>query len=225
VVSEPHHHADRDPADPEPVDPDPDPLELDSGSARGGARSAAGSPGAAGLDPQSDRWLVGKARDGDSDAWEVLIRRHRDRIFRIALRMLGNPDDAEDVAQDVAIQVWIAMAGFSGASSFTTWLYRIAINKCLNHQRRRRSTRPLVEADHPTAAGPEQTVLARGRAEAAAAALAALPNPLRSALVLHEMEGLSYPEVATILNVPESTVRGRIYRARRALLHDLREWS
>ena len=177
------------------------------------------------LDPQSDDWLVGKARAGDSDALEVLIRRHRDRIYRIALRMLSDPDDAEDVAQDVVIQVWTALAGFTGASSFTTWLYRIVINRCVNHSRRQRPTRQLLETDHPVAAGPEQTVLARGQVEATATALTALPGDLRSALVLHEMEGLSYQEVARILAVTEGAVRGRIYRARRSMLTDLQEWS
>ena len=177
------------------------------------------------FDPQSDEWLVGRAREGDPDAWEVLIRRHRDRIYRIALRMLNDPDDAEDVTQDVAVQLLTALAGFAGGSSFTTWLYRIVINRSLNHRRRRRPTRPIVESDHPVSAGPEQAVLARGRMEAATVSLAALPSPLRVALVLHEMEGLTYQEIATILDVPESTVRGRIHRARRVLLDELRGWT
>lgn len=179
----------------------------------------------ASLDPQSDQWLVEKARGGDSDAWEVLIRRHRLRIYRIALRMLGDPDDAEDVAQDVVVQLFTAIAGFTGASSFTTWLYRIVINRSLNHRRRRRPTRPVLETDLDATPGPEQAVMARGRTEATAAALSRLPAPLRTALVLHEMEGLTYQEVATILDVSEPTVRGRIYRARRSLLDDLQEWS
>ena len=198
----------------------------DPGAVPGAVPEATAGDSARGdTDHQSDRWLVGKARSGDPDAWEVLIRRHRDRIYRIALRMLGDPDDAEDVTQDVVITLFTAIAGFTGASSFTTWIYRIVINRSLNHQTRRRPTRPILESDHPTTPGPEQTVLARGRAEAAGAALAALPTHLRAALVLHEMEGLTYQEVATILTVSEPTVRGRIYRARRHLLDDLQEWS
>ena len=73
-----------------------------------------------GLDESADRWLVDKVRGGDVDAYEVLIRRHRDRIYRIALRMLGNPHDAEDIAQDVTIQLWTAVSGFLGSASFTT---------------------------------------------------------------------------------------------------------
>lgn len=198
------------------------PVELPAGASSGPSSGPSPAPDA---DPQSDGWLVAKARGGDTDALEVLIRRHRDRIYRIALRMLSDPDDAEDVAQDVVIQVWAALAGFTGASSFTTWLYRIVINRCLNHRRGRRPTRPLTERDHPVTAGPEQAVLARGQVEATAAALGALPGDLRSALVLHEMEGLSYQEVAAVLTLPEATVRGRIYRARRTMLADLQEWS
>ena len=176
-------------------------------------------------DPQSDSWLVSNARRGDPDAWEVLIRRHRIRIYRIALRMVGNPHDAEDVVQDVVVQLFTGIAGFTGASSFTTWLYRIVINRSLNHQQRRRSTRALQDADLPPTVGPEQAVIARGQVDATADALANLPPPLRTALVLHEMEGLTYEEVAAVLDVPEPTVRGRIYRARRRLLDDLQEWS
>ena len=181
--------------------------------------------GAGGLDAQADQWLVVKASSGDPQAMEVLIRRHRDRIYRIALRMLGSREDAEDVTQEVVIQVWSVIAGFSGASAFTTWLYRIVVNRCISHQRRQRPTRPLSEGDDPSTPGPENAVLARQRVEATADALARLPGPLRSPLVLHEMEGLSYREVAAILNLSEPKVRGRIYRARRQLVDDLQDWS
>lgn len=184
-----------------------------------------GGDRAGGLDPQSDRWLVDKVRGGDVQAYEVLVRRHRDRIYRIARNMLGDPHDAEDVAQEVAIQLWSAVAGFAGASTFTTWLYRIVINRCLNHRRRKHRTRPITDADHPVVAGPEDAVLSQERAQAALAAMAKLPDELRTVLVLHQLEGLSYREVAAILNVTEPTVRGRLYRARRTLLADMRDWS
>lgn len=185
-----------------------------------------GPAGRRGLDPQSDAWLIDRARRGSLDAGEVLIRRHRDRIYRIAVRMLGDFDDAEDVTQDVAIQIWTALSGLTGTSTFTTWLYRVVINRCINHQRRRRPpTRVLRETDHPPTPGPEDTVVARQQVDATSRALARLPTDLRSALVLHEMEGLTYHEVAAVLKLSESTVRGRIFRARRHLLDDLREWS
>lgn len=177
------------------------------------------------LDPDADGWLVAKARAGDVDAYEVLIRRHRDRIYRIALRMLGNPHDAEDVAQDVAIQLWTALSGFVGSSSFTTWLYRIVVNRCLNHLRRHRPTRPVLDTDPTPAPGAEDTVIANQRAAATLLAVAGLPPDLRAVLVLHQMEGLSYREVAAITNLTESAVRGRLHRARMQLLAELRSWS
>ncbi|WP_037058021.1 RNA polymerase sigma factor [Pseudonocardia asaccharolytica] len=176
------------------------------------------------VDHDADRWLVTKVRGGDVEAYEVLIRRHRDRIFRIALRMLGNPHDAEDVTQDVIIQLWTAVAGFTGNATFTTWLYRIVVNRCLNRRRHTHRIQPLSEADHPSAAGADEAVLARQRAQATLAAMATLPPELRVALVLYQLEGLSYREVATILKVSEPVVRGRLSRARRNLLNQLRDW-
>jgi RNA polymerase sigma-70 factor, ECF subfamily len=177
------------------------------------------------VDHDADRWLVAKVRGGDVEAYEVLIRRHRDRIYRIALRMLGNRHDAEDVAQDVIIQLWTAVAGFTGAATFTTWLYRIVVNRCLNHQRRPHRIRPLTEADHPSAGGADDAVIDRQRAQATLAAIGALPPELRVALVLCQLEGLSHREVATILKVSEPVVRGRLSRARRTLVTQLRDWT
>jgi RNA polymerase sigma-70 factor (ECF subfamily) len=180
---------------------------------------------AAQFDDDADRWLVDKARAGDMDAYEALVRRHRDRIYRIALRMLGDRHDAEDIAQDVVIQVWTALAGFTGASSFTTWLYRIVVNRCLNQIRRRRWTRPVLEDDPQPSAGAADTVIARQRARAAMEAIAALPSDQRAVIVLHQLEGLSYREVAAVVNVSEDAVRGRLHRARLRLLESLRGWS
>jgi RNA polymerase sigma-70 factor (ECF subfamily) len=189
------------------------------------AGRAAERAGAALSDDDADRWLVTKARAGDMDAYEVLVRRHRDRIYRISLRMLGNRHDAEDIAQDVMIQVWTALAGFTGASSFTTWLYRIVVNRCLNQIRRRRWTRPVLEGDPQPVAGAEDTVIARQRAGAAMEAIAALPPDQRAVIVLHQLEGLTYREVAAVVNISEDAVRGRLHRARLTLVESLRSWS
>jgi RNA polymerase sigma-70 factor, ECF subfamily len=177
------------------------------------------------VDEDVDRWLIGKARAGDVDAYEVLARRHRVRIYRIALRMLGDPHDAEDVTQDVLIQVWTALASFTGASAFTTWLYRIVVNRCMNQVRRRRWTRPVHETDPSPAAGAEDIVVARHRARATMEAVAALPPDQRIVFVLHQLEGVSYREVASIVNASEDAVRGRLHRARLSLVETLRSWS
>jgi RNA polymerase sigma-70 factor (ECF subfamily) len=176
-------------------------------------------------DDDADSWLVRKAQAGDVDAYEVLVRRHRDRIYRLALRMLGDRHDAEDIAQDVVIQVWTALAGFTGASSFTTWLYRIVVNRCLNQIRRSRSTRPMLDSDPPPVVGAEDMVIARQRARAVMEAVAALPPDQRAVVVLHQLEGLSYREVAAVVNISEDAVRGRLHRARVSLFETLRSWT
>lgn len=177
------------------------------------------------LDSAADDWLVRKAQEGTLDAYEVLVRRHRDRIYRIALRMLGNPHDAEDIAQDVVLQLWTALAGFVGGSTFTTWLYRIVVNRCLSHIRRARHTEPIPDAEVPTSPGADAQAVGRGRARAVMAALTALPPELRAPVVLVEIEQLSYLEVATILDLPEPTVRGRLHRGRRQLADTMRDWA
>jgi RNA polymerase sigma-70 factor, ECF subfamily len=178
-----------------------------------------------GWDGAADEWLVRRARGGDVDAYEVLVRRHRRRIFRIALRMLGDRDEAEDVTQDVVIQVWLSLTSFSGASAFTTWLYRIVVNRCLNRVRRMPVTRPVLDDDPPAVAGAEETVIANERLQATVAAIAELPPDQRAVLVLHQLEGLSYRQVAAVVGISEDAVRGRLHRARRALLDTLRSWS
>lgn len=181
------------------------------------------APGA--LDPPSDGWLVDKMRTGDAGAYEVLVRRHRDRIYRIALRMLGDHHDAEDVTQDIAIQLGTAVSTFSGSAGFTTWLYRVVVNRCLNHRRRRRPTAELREPDHPAVPGPERQVLVGEQVAAGLAAIARLPDELRVPLVLVQLEGLSYRDAAMITKLSEGAVRNRLHRARMALVHEMREWS
>lgn len=177
------------------------------------------------LDHQADDWLVGKAQEGSLDAYEALVRRHRDRIYRIALRMLGNPDDAEDVAQEVVIQLWTALAGFAGKSLFTTWLYRIVVNRCLGTIRRRRDDTPLTYPDIVSSPGADVQVMARNRLSAMLAAVTDLPAEQRAPVVLVDIEQLGYDEAAAILGVTEPTLRGRLYRARRRLADTMREWA
>ena len=178
-----------------------------------------------GLDDEADRWLVGKVRAGDRDAYEELVRRHRDRIYRIALRMLGSSADADDVAQEVVIQLWTALSGFTGGAAFTTWLYRVVVNRCLNHRRGQRPHQELSDADHPPVAGPERQVLAGEELQAGLRAIAALPEDQRVPLVLVQLEGLSYREAATVTKTTEATVRGRLARARATLMSEMKDWT
>lgn len=183
-------------------------------------------------DAEADEWLVGQAVAGSGfsgQAFEVLLRRHQDRIYRIALRMTGSHADAEDITQDVAVQVWRMLATFTGSSTFSTWLYRIVVNRCLNHLRAQRvtgrRTEPLLDSDHPTTAGPEARVLDGARVDAAAAALGALPTEQRAALVLCQIEGLSYRDAAAAIGVTEAAVRSRLERGRRNVTAAMQEWA
>lgn len=176
-------------------------------------------------DAAIDSWLVGKAVEGDVDAFEALVRRHRARVYRIALRIVDDPQEAQDVTQDVLIQLWGSLAGFLGGSAFSTWLYRMVVNRSLNYRKRGTRTVPLLDDDRPEGTEPADVVIARQRAAATAAAIAALPTEQRSVFVLHQMEGFSYAEVAAILRVPEPTVRGRLARGRRTLLDQLKDWA
>jgi RNA polymerase sigma-70 factor, ECF subfamily len=188
------------------------------------------SPGTErGTDDEADRWLIGKVRAGDRGAYEELVRRHRDRIYRIAVRMLGNAADADDVAQDVVIQLWTALSGFTGGAAFTTWLYRVVVNRCLNHRRGQRPHQELPDADHgadhPSVAGPERRVLAGEELQAGLRAISALPEDQRVPLVLVQLEGLSYREAATVTKTTEATVRGRLARARATLMSEMKDWT
>ncbi|GAA4821030.1 sigma-70 family RNA polymerase sigma factor [Actinomycetospora corticicola] len=203
-------------------------------SSGGDGAAAASKPGRAGhgWDGAADEWLIAQAVSGSKfsgQAFEVLLRRHRDRIYRIALRLTGDPVDAQDVAQDVAVQLWRALAGFTGSSTFSTWLYRIVVNRSLNHRRAQRvpgrRTEVLGEADHPTVRGPEPRVLDAARLDAAGAALSALPAEQRAAVVLCQIEGLSYREAAAIVGVSEAALRSRLERGRRNLVAAMREWT
>ncbi|GAA4856946.1 RNA polymerase sigma factor SigM [Actinomycetospora corticicola] len=207
------------------LDPDPPPDAPPAGAAAGSAASTRPAPRGPGDDPDVDRWLVGRVVAGDVEAYEELLRRHRDRIYRIALRVLADPADADDVTQDIAIQLWTGLSSFTGSAAFTTWLYRVVVNRCLNLRRRRRRTEELTEATHPTAPGPEARVVAGQELEAGIAALADMPEELRVALVLIQLEGLSYAQAAAVLKVPEATVRGRLARGRAQLVKSMRSWS
>jgi RNA polymerase sigma-70 factor, ECF subfamily len=194
-----------------------------------GRRSGPDEGRSPGPDDEADRWLIGKVRAGDRGAYEELVRRHRDRIYRIALRMLGSSADADDVAQDVVIQLWTALSGFTGGAAFTTWLYRVVVNRCLNHRRGQRPHQELPDADHaadhPSVPGPERQVLAGEELQAGLRAIAALPEDQRVPLVLVQLEGLSYREAATVTKTTEATVRGRLARARATLMSEMKDWT
>lgn len=175
------------------------------------------------MDP--DQALVAAAQAGDAEAINALIRRHQARIFNFALALTANSADADDLAQDTFVRAFRGLRRFRGESSFRNWLYRIAANAARSRQGQRARQAAVwdarVEADdlaerHPASAGSsvEQTVMHR---QALDRALASLPARMRAAVVLRDVEGLEYQEIAAALGVPVGTVMSRLFRARRLL--------
>ena len=165
------------------------------------------------------------AQAGDPDAVAALVQRYQHRIYNFALGMTGNPADAEDLAQETFIRAFRGLHRFRGESAFRNWLYRIAANaaRTLRGSRQRRSAvwEARVESDEVTerqlAAGDDSVERQAIRRQAIDRALAALPVELRTAVVLHDVEGLEYREIAEATDVPIGTVMSRIFRARRRL--------
>jgi RNA polymerase sigma-70 factor (ECF subfamily) len=174
-----------------------------------------------------DAWLVRLAQHGDLDAFEALVRRHRLRVYRVALRMLGDPVDAEDAAQDAFVQAWQALPRFRGDAAFGTWVYRVVTNRCLTRIRDRRLSDPLPGPEALQAPGTDtaDSAVARMQIEAVKRAVAGLTPEQRAPWVLRELEGLTYEQIADTLALSLPAVKARIHRARQEILHKLRSWE
>ncbi|UCH34811.1 MAG: sigma-70 family RNA polymerase sigma factor [Armatimonadota bacterium] len=162
-----------------------------------------------------DAGLLARCRRGDRRAFDVLLERHRARVLNLAYQMLGRPDEAQDAAQEALVRAFAGLKRFRGDALFATWLKRITINECLNRLSRRK---PEVTLS-PTLAGgrpADDGLLVK-------AAIANLSPPLRAALVLRELHGASYEEIAGILDIPVGTVRSRLAAAREKLREMLSE--
>ncbi len=170
----------------------------------------------------ADLELALRCRDGDAGAFEELYRRHAGRLYNLALRMAGTAQEAEDLLQEVFLQAHRKLAGFRGDSSLATWLYRLAMNHCLDHLRGRRvrmdrSTDSLdaesaVEPASPAPAVP--TAVSRIDLERA---IGRLPDGCRAAFLLHDVEGFEHQEIAQILGVSVGTSKSQVHRARMKL--------
>ena len=178
----------------------------------------------------TDQELAARARDGDQDAFEQLVRDNEKRIYTLALRMTGSREDALDLAQDAFFQAWKALPTFQGESSFATWLYRLATNLCLDHlraqKRRTQSMGPALSLDdEENGPGqvadqqlqPQEAVERSERRRALERGLASLPDHHRQVLIMRELSGLSYQEIAQVLDLDLGTVKSRIARARLSL--------
>jgi len=180
------------------------------------------------VDHRPDQALVLRAQAGEQIAYELLVRKYQSRVIQLVQRLVGEAD-AQDVAQESFIKAYRALGSFRGQSAFYTWLYRIAINCAKNHltsRSRRPATQDLDVADaekygheeHLSDFGtPEACLLADEIRFTVAAVVKKLPADLRSAITLREMEGLSYEEIAQVMDCPVGTVRSRIFRAREVI--------
>jgi RNA polymerase sigma-70 factor (ECF subfamily) len=173
------------------------------------------------LDP--DRAFVDAAAGGSREAFDELVRRHQSAIITLARVLTGGRGDADDLAQEVFVRAWRNLGGFRGDSTFRTWLHRVAINVIRTSQMRRgRLARLFVVRGHDQetadpASGEEPVDATLARRQLIDRALAALPEELRVAVTLRDIQGLDYKEIAAALGVPIGTVESRIFRARQKL--------
>ena len=177
----------------------------------------------------SDLLLVQRVQKGEKGAFDLLVRKYQHKVISLVGRFVRTPEEAEDVAQEAFVKAYRALANFRGDSAFYTWLYRIAVNTAKNHLLAQGRQVSIVDAETEDAeqfAGadglreydtPEGLLLSKELAEHIDTALTALPEDLRTAVTLREFEGLSYDEIALVMECPVGTVRSRIFRAREAI--------
>jgi RNA polymerase sigma-70 factor (ECF subfamily) len=182
-----------------------------------------------------DQQLVERAQRGDKRAFELLVEKYQRKLARLVSRLVRDPGEVEDVTQEAFIKAYRALPSFRGDSAFYTWLYRIGINTAKNYlvaMGRRAPTSTEVEAEEAEGHQdgellrdintPESLLLTREIGDTVNAAIDALPEELRSAIQLRELEGMSYEEIAKLMDCPIGTVRSRIFRAREAIAERLK---
>jgi len=188
-------------------------------------------------DREVDQQLVERAQRGDKHAFELLVGKYQRRLGRLISRFVRNAAEAEDLTQEAFIKAYRALPAFRGDSAFYTWLYRIGINTAKNHllaQGRRAPTSTSFDAEEAEefedasllheVATPENELMSKQVVAVVNDSLQQLPEDLRMALTLREIEGLSYEEIAAVMNCPIGTVRSRIFRAREVVANNLRPW-
>ena len=186
-------------------------------------------------DREIDQELVERAQRGDKRAFGLLVEKYQRKLGRLLSRMIRDPSEVEDVVQEAFIKAYRALPNFRGESAFYTWLYRIGINTAKNYlvsMGRRPRVDSGIEVEDAenfddgeelrTIATPESELMSKQVAQAVNDAVEALPEELRSAITLREIEGLSYEEIASLMNCPIGTVRSRIFRARETIAGKLR---
>lgn len=177
----------------------------------------------------TEQQLVMRAKAGDDEAFAQLMRDNEKRIYNLTLRMTGNPEDAMDLAQEAFLNAWRGLKFFKGDSAFSTWVYRLASNACIDHLRRQKRRQDIsapmpVDEEDDTPPDipddrfqPEQELERQELRNAVSAGLSRLSDEHRQVLVMREINGLSYQEIADVLDLEAGTVKSRIARARNSL--------
>jgi RNA polymerase sigma-70 factor, ECF subfamily len=186
-------------------------------------------------DREIDRQLVARAQAGDKRAFELLVEKYQRKLARLLSRFIRDPAEVEDVTQEAFIKAYRALPAFRGDSAFYTWLYRIGINTAKNYlmaMGRRAPTSTEVEAEEAEGFEegeqlrdintPESLLLSNEIAETVNSTIEQLPEELRTAIQMREIEGMSYEDIAKAMDCPIGTVRSRIFRAREAIAEQLR---
>jgi RNA polymerase sigma-70 factor, ECF subfamily len=164
-----------------------------------------------------DRDLLSRHAAGEADAFGELFRRHRDRLWSVALRTLGDPEEAADALQDAMVSAYRAAGSFRGDAAVTTWLHRVVVNACLDRIRRRKPTVPLPEAGGQEPSVPRDAVSELQTRMVVQEALHVLPDEQRVPIVMVDVEGYSVAETAKLLGIAEGTVKSRCARGRTKL--------
>ena len=173
--------------------------------------------------------IIEKVRRGDTNAFGYLVEKHQKLVYNLALKMLGNPEDAEDAAQEAFIKAYRSIESFRGDSKFSVWLYKLTNNVCLDMLRKRREATVSLSVEDENGSDDTEIEIADARfspddvyekkemLEALRKGLSELDEEFRSVLVLREVNGLSYDEIGKVLNLDPGTVKSRIFRARKKL--------
>lgn len=183
------------------------------------------------LDAEREAAWLERARVGDQDAFDALVRAHFTRVYSLLFRLVGNHEDAEDLAQDVFVKAQRSLGWYRGEARFGTWLYRIAVSLSRDHFRRRgvRALSPAERDDVPEPpsreGAPSDELARRELVRALRDALDRLPHRLRAALVMRTQEGLEYDEIARVLDITPNTARVQVMKARRRLERAMRPWT
>src|SRR5262252_296729 len=175
--------------------------------------------------------LIQRCLRGDQAAWERIVRLHWRRVFNVAYKFVGKHDEAEDLTQDIFLKIFKSLDTFDRRANFQTWLISVSRNLCIDHYRSVRKERETIDRETDTAelstAAPGQNQFAaleqRDRVELLREALASLPRTLRTAVLMRDLQELSYHEIAVALRLPEGTVKSRINRGRSELARQIRK--